>query len=127
MSDVAAGWYPDPTNGLAERWWTGQAWGEDVRPLAAPAPSMPPAPLLAVQAMAPARGQSCPVCGAAGSLHSRQKELTEKRRVKFGVFWVLFSLLTGGLGFLLWLVMPRSKQVISVDRYMECGACRARV
>lgn len=44
MSDLpAAAWFPDPTNALQERWWNGQAWADDVRPLA---PTMaPPAPV----------------------------------------------------------------------------------
>jgi len=87
----------------------------------------PPAPMVASAAQAPGRGQSCPVCGAAGSLVARSHEITEKKRIKFGIFWVLISLFSLGLGFILWLIMPRTKQVIGVDRYMQCGACKARV
>lgn len=34
-----------PTNGLQERWWNGQAWAEDVRPLAPTMAAPPPAPV----------------------------------------------------------------------------------
>ncbi len=32
MSDVAPGWYPDPTNPLQERLWDGSEWLDKVRP-----------------------------------------------------------------------------------------------
>lgn len=32
MSDVAPGWYPDPTNPLQERFWDGSDWVDNVRP-----------------------------------------------------------------------------------------------
>ncbi len=41
MTDVAAGWYPDPTIPGGERWWNGEAWGDEVRALAT-APIVPP-------------------------------------------------------------------------------------
>ena len=50
MSDVAPGWYPDPTNPLQERLWDGSEWIDRVRvraPVPAPQPvpvEMPPPP-----------------------------------------------------------------------------------
>ena len=67
----------------------------------------------------------CPACGTKGSLTPKSKEITEKRRVKFGIFFILLSLI-GGLGVLLWLITPRKTQVISVDRWNECSACGAQ-
>jgi hypothetical protein len=71
--------------------------------------------------------QPCPVCGQVGTLRSQQTEHITKTRVKFGVFWVLISLLSLGVGFVLWLVWPRSKRVTGVDRWLECGSCHARI
>jgi hypothetical protein len=70
---------------------------------------------------------SCPVCGAVGTLQSRQQELTVKQRPKFGVFWVLLTICTCSLAFFAWLVMPRKNVVVNVDRYLQCNACKARV
>jgi hypothetical protein len=44
-----AGWYPDPENPAAERWWDGTAWSDHrrastVTPVAPPAPAAPVAP-----------------------------------------------------------------------------------
>lgn len=59
------------------------------------------------------------------TLEAKSREITEKRRVKFGVFWVLTSLVSLGLAVLVWLVLPRKNVVVSVDRYMHCKACGA--
>lgn len=67
------------------------------------------------------------MCGQVGTLRSRENALTTKKRPKFGVFWVLATILTGGIGFIVWLIWPRSKQVTSVDRYLECSNCRSRM
>lgn len=56
----------------------------------------------------------------------QSRELTVKRRPKFGVFFILMSLVFG-LGLLMWLVWPRHKEVIGVDRWHECRACKARL
>jgi len=71
--------------------------------------------------------QACPVCGLVGTLRSRENKITIKKRPKFGVFWVLATIVTGGIALILWLIWPRSKQVVSVDRYLECGNCRSRI
>ena len=81
-----------------------------------PLPPSPPQPVANVPA--------CPYCGQTGTLIPKTREITEKRRPKFGVFWVLISLISVGIGFVLWLVMPRRKQVVSVDRYDYCTACK---
>lgn len=71
--------------------------------------------------------QACPVCGLVGTLRSQQIERTTKTRVKFGVIWVLISLLSLGLGVVLWLIWPRRTEVTGVDRWLECGSCHARI
>lgn len=41
---VAAGWYPDPNGGPAQRWWDGVQWTDHVQgPAAMPSPTMAPA------------------------------------------------------------------------------------
>jgi hypothetical protein len=47
--------------------------------------------------------------------------------VKFGVTWVILTVLTGGIAFLLWLVWPRRNEPVSVDRYLQCSSCHARI
>lgn len=69
---------------------------------------------------------ACPMCGQRGTLRAVAAPITVKRRVKFGVFWVLATVLTGGLAFFVWLMMPRYNQQIAVDRYMVCSACGSR-
>ena len=68
---------------------------------------------------------SCAVCGAQ-ALRPVEAKITEKKRVKFGLFWVILTLLTCGLTIIVWLVMPRKNVVIGVDRFMQCSACGAR-
>jgi hypothetical protein len=67
----------------------------------------------------------CVNCGQTGTLKSVAKDLTEKRRPKFGIFYVLLTLVVG-LGLILWLIAPRKKVVVSVDRYNECKNCGVR-
>lgn len=43
MSEVAAGWYPDPAGSPAQRWWDGNQWTDQLQPFAA-APVYQPAP-----------------------------------------------------------------------------------
>lgn len=70
---------------------------------------------------------SCPICGGVGTLRAKSVELTEKKRVKFGIFWVLITLVSFGLGLVLYLIMPRKTVVTGVDRFMECASCQSRV
>jgi hypothetical protein len=56
-----AGWYPDPENATADRWWNGSSWSEQRRPRNAPAGWAPPAagvaadvPAIPVPPVAPA-------------------------------------------------------------------------
>lgn len=77
--------------------------------------------------MSPPSPAACPICGGAGTLRAKSVELTEKRRVKFGIFWVLITLVSFGLGLVLYLIMPRKSVVTGVDRFMECGSCGSRV
>ena len=58
-------------------------------------------------------------------LKSVENEIKEKRRPKFGIFFVLLSL-AFGLGLILWLIAPRKNVVVSVDRYVECKKCKVR-
>jgi hypothetical protein len=60
-------------------------------------------------------------------MRSIQNEITTKKRPKFGIFWILVTIFTGGIGFLVWLIWPRHKEVVGVDRYLECSSCKARV
>lgn len=80
-----------------------------------------------VSQFAPPAPGACPVCGARGTLQAREVERTELRRVKFGVFWVLVSLMSLGLGVILYLIFPRKTVVVGTDRFMECGACHSRL
>ena len=80
----------------------------------------------AVQPPQPAGAWGCVNCGQVGTLRSHQKDLTQKKRVKFGIFWVLISLISLGIGFIVWLIMPRRNEVVGVDRYNECTNCRTR-
>jgi hypothetical protein len=70
---------------------------------------------------------ACPVCGRQGTMRSKQNEITTKKRPKFGVLWVVLTLCTGGIALIFWLIWPRHKEVVSVDRYLECTACKAKV
>jgi DNA-directed RNA polymerase subunit RPC12/RpoP len=69
--------------------------------------------------------QPCSICGA-HALVAKTNEITRRRRSKFGGIWLLVSILTFGLGFLLYIVWPRHNEVIGVDRYLECRHCGAR-
>jgi hypothetical protein len=70
-------------------------------------------------------GAACRVCGA-HTLASREHKLTTKRRSKFGFLWLLATILTGGIGLLIYLVWPRHNEVTGVDRWLECTSCGAR-
>jgi hypothetical protein len=67
-SQPIAGWYPDPENSAAERWWDGTAWSDHRRastvapvPPAAPvAPAAPPVPAAAPAETAPAAAPPVP-------------------------------------------------------------------
>ncbi len=50
-SQPIAGWYPDPENAAAERWWDGTAWSDHRRPSTV-APVPPAAPAVSVPAPA---------------------------------------------------------------------------
>ncbi|MEF3405379.1 DUF2510 domain-containing protein [Agromyces sp. CCNWLW203] len=59
MSDgraTPAGWYPDPSDAAAQRWWNGVQWTEHVAPAAPVAPVAAPVvpPVVAPQVTAPA-------------------------------------------------------------------------
>jgi hypothetical protein len=58
VSDVittvpAAGWYQDPSDPAAMRWWSGADWTDHVQPLTPPAPSAQPAFVMPVADPAP--------------------------------------------------------------------------
>jgi hypothetical protein len=65
---------------------------------------------------------ACPSCGMRGTLVPQSREIKQKQRVKFGVFYVLLTFVFG-LGLILWLVTPRRNRVVSVDRYNRCSNC----
>ncbi len=69
--------------------------------------------------------RACVVCGAQ-TLKPEERKLTEKKRVKFGVMWLIVTIFTGGLGLIVWLIWPRRKVVVNVDRYVKCTSCGAR-
>lgn len=66
-------------------------------------------------------------CGTLATPVAHRHELTDKRRSKFGVLWLLFTLATGGLGFFAWLIWPRHKVVIGVENWVECPTCKRRL
>ncbi len=84
------------------------------------APATPPPPQAAIT-------PACSICGAQGTLVTKQEPITTKKRPKFGVFWILVSLISLGLGLILYLIWPRHKETIGVDRWTECRQCGARV
>ncbi|MGN6327168.1 DUF2510 domain-containing protein [Pseudolysinimonas sp.] len=61
-SQPIAGWYPDPENAAAERWWDGAAWSDHRRPstVAPAAPATPSAPEVPVPPAAPTDGSVAP-------------------------------------------------------------------
>lgn len=67
----------------------------------------------------------CGHCGMPAGVKTITRDITQKQRVKFGVFWVLASFFTLGGALALWLIMPRKNVVISVDRQHVCAACGA--
>jgi hypothetical protein len=69
--------------------------------------------------------RACVVCGST-QLRPEEKQLTEKKRPKFGFLWLIGSIFTGGIVFLLWLIWPRHKVTIGVDRWVTCKSCGAR-
>lgn len=71
------------------------------------------------------QGRECAQCGER-TLVAGEAKLTEKKRVKFGLFWVLVTICTGGIALLVWLVMPRRNVVVGVDRFLQCSTCGAR-
>lgn len=75
--------------------------------------------------MPPPQGRTCVQCGQP-SLVPRQDNVTRKRRSKFGVGWLIFTVLTGGLALILYLIWPRHSEVVAVDRYLQCTSCGAR-
>jgi NhaP-type Na+/H+ or K+/H+ antiporter len=70
-------------------------------------------------------GAPCKVCGA-HALRPKEHHLTQKRRPKFGLLWIIVTICTAGIGLLAYLVWPRHKVTVSVDRWLECTACGAR-
>lgn len=68
----------------------------------------------------------CPNCHQL-SLVPKKRELTEKKRVKFGFIWLMLCLATMGMAFFAWLVWPRRSITIGVDRWQECQSCGFRV
>jgi hypothetical protein len=76
-----AGWFPDPAGSHGERWWTGAAWSEHVRPFQPPVePNPEPAPTLYHRPMAAADE---PVLGIVGK--GRLRNVLAYRSVNFGV------------------------------------------
>ena len=69
--------------------------------------------------------RACAQCGSA-TLVAAEDPLTTKKRPKFGFLWVIMTLLTGGLALILYLIWPRHKEKIGVDRYLKCNTCGAR-
>lgn len=63
----------------------------------------------------------CPRCG--GAMWPLQQPIMVKQRVKFGATWLLITLFTCGLGFFLWLVMPRVKRIVGYRPTPTCGQC----
>ncbi|GEM_PF-3521102 len=49
MGSPSAGWYPDPQEGGAQRWWDGQRWTEAVRRVAGAQAPGPPEPAVGSQ------------------------------------------------------------------------------
>lgn len=72
---------------------------------------------------------TCPACGTAEALSPEVTHLTEKRRRKFGLAFILLSLTVVGfpVAVLVWLALPRKKVTVSVDRYWVCGSCDAEI
>ena len=70
-------------------------------------------------------GRVCAQCGGS-PLRAEEKALTQKRRPKFGLGWLLFTVFTAGIGFFVWLVWPRHRETVSVDRWLTCTVCGAR-
>ncbi len=107
MTDVAAGWYPDPTNDAQVRWWDGEAWTEVVRmaeePVVEPVPEpvyMPPpepayipAPAAAAQYYPPSPQQYAPA--AATPEKTKRGCLGTSMAVMFGILGAIV-LLAGG-------------------------------
>ena len=55
------------------------------------------------------------------------RELTVKRRSKFGVLWLTATILTGGLALIAYLVWPRHREVVGVATERHCANCKRRV
>jgi len=47
MSEVAAGWYPDPDGKPADRFWDGESWSDRTRPATTPNPPEHVQPVIA--------------------------------------------------------------------------------
>ena len=70
-----------------------------------------------VQTYAPAEvAPPCAYCGARGTVRPKSRQLTQKRRPKFGGTWLLITIFRLGFGFLFWLAAPRHKVTVGVDR-----------
>ncbi len=110
-----AGWYDDPATPGLERYFDGANWTDRTQPTAS-APAQP-----AVQL-----GGGYVNCGMHGTLQSKQSELTTKKRSKFGLIWILVCVFSVGLGLIAYLLWPRHKEVIGVDRYNQCSNCGTR-
>jgi hypothetical protein len=109
---IPAAWLVDPSTPGQYRYWDGSQWTDNTSPMT---PIVPGPPV-------PSAG-ACKVCGVVGRLRAENKTITSKKRAKFGVFWLLFSILTGGVGILIWLILPRKHETIGVDRSIKCLAC----
>lgn len=68
---------------------------------------------------------TCVSCGQ-GPLLWNSRPITRKRRYKFGLLWLLATLLTCGIAILFWIVMPRYKETIGYDRWLQCQHCGFR-
>lgn len=98
MSDVAPGWYSDPTNPMQERLWDGGDWSDKVRPKA-PTTLGPPGHVRSSSAQQPLPESKKIVAGilalVLGGFGAHKFYLGYS---KAGVLQILLTVLTCGLG-----------------------------
>lgn len=65
----------------------------------------------------------CPYCRSVGTIRNHKRQAKRRYRAKFGLGWLLLTILTFGLALIPYVLTANRREVVGVDRYTECTAC----